>query len=283
MSSQLRRWHVYATLAILVLAAVSSLLGLFRPGHYRDAPGLVESYQLQDLTILLVGVPVLAIGLWYALQHSPSGRIVWLGGLSYMTYMWASIGIQVAFNELYLVYVGLFSLSLFTLVGGLVTTDADEIRDAIDGRIRERLYSGFLGLIGIGLAALWLSDIVPALLTGTTPLIVEETGQQALASHFIDLGVVVPSIFLAAAWLTQRRPWGYVFAGVVLVLGATLGVSISSMTLLLGTGDTVTVSPIAALLSFLPVLLAAVLAITYVRSMRGRRRQPPDDDRRQSA
>ena len=94
MASQLRRWHVLTTVSILVLAALSTLLGLFRPGHYRDAAGLVESYQMQDLTILVVGIPVLAGGLWYAMRGSLRGRVVWLGGLAYMTYMWVSIAVQ---------------------------------------------------------------------------------------------------------------------------------------------------------------------------------------------
>jgi hypothetical protein len=84
---------------ILVLAGTSSLLGLVRPGHYQAAPGLVESYRMQDLTILVVGIPVPAVGLWYAMRDSPRGRIVWLGGLAYMTYMWASIAVQIPFKN----------------------------------------------------------------------------------------------------------------------------------------------------------------------------------------
>lgn len=283
MSSELRRWHVSTTVSILGLAAFSTLLGLFRPGHYRDTPGLVESYQMQDLTILLIGIPVVAGGLWYAIRGSPRGRVVWLGGLAYMTYMWASIAVQITFNELFLVYVALFGLSLFTLVGGVVTTDADAIRSAVEGRIRPSLYSGFLVLIGVGLAVLWLSDIVPALLDGTIPLLVEEAGPQAMVSHVIDLGVVVPAIFLTAAWLYQRRTWGFVFAGVVLVLGATLAASISSMTLVLGGGDAVTVSPVAAFFSFMPVIVAAVLAVKYVLSMKSEGQSSAGDHRRQTA
>lgn len=271
MTNHLRGWHVWTTGSILGLATLSTLVGLFRPGHYRDAPGVVESYQMQDLTVLVVGVPVLAIGLWYARRGSQRGRVVWLGGLAYMTYMWASIAVQIAFNELFLVYVALFGLSLFTLVGGFVTTDPDAIRRAVEGRIRPSVYSGFLVLIGLGLAALWLSDVVPALLGGTTPLIVDEAGPQAMVSHVIDLGVVVPAIFLTAAWLYQRRTWGFVFAGVVLVLGATLATSIASMTLVLAGGDTVTVSLGAAFFSFLPVIIATVLAVKYVLSMSGDR------------
>ncbi|MUV58502.1 hypothetical protein GJ632_16420, partial [Halogeometricum sp. CBA1124] len=159
MTSQLRRWHVLSTVAILALAAVSSLLGLLRPGHYRDAPALVAQYQLQDLTVLLVGLPVLAVGLRYAMRGSPRGRIVWLGALAYSTYTWLSVAVQVSFNDLFLAYVALFSLSLFTLVGGLVTTDAAAVREALEGRIRTSLYAGALVVVGLGLAALWLSDV----------------------------------------------------------------------------------------------------------------------------
>lgn len=278
MASELRRWHVLTTISILGLATFSTLVGLFRPGHYRDIPGLVESYQMQDLTILMVGVPVLAVGFWYTIRESPRGRIVWLGGLAYMTYMWASIAVQITFNELFLVYVALFGLSLFTLVSGFATTDAHAIRSAVEEHIRPSMYSGFLVLIGLGLATLWLADIVPALLGGTTPLIVAEAGPQAMVSHVIDLGVVVPGIFLTAAWLYQRRTWGFVFAGVVLVLGATLAASISSMTILLGGGDTVTVSPVAAFFSLVPVIIAAVLAVKYVLSMKGEGQPLAGDD-----
>jgi hypothetical protein len=283
MVTQLRRWHVFATIAILAFAAASTLLGLFRPGHYRDAPALVESYQLQDLTILLVGIPVLAVGLWYATRGSLRGRIVWLGGLAYMTYMWLSVGVQVSFNDLFLVYVALFGLSLFTFVGGVVTTDADAVREALDGRIRPARYAASLALIGLGLGVLWLSDLAPAVLGRTTPLIVREAGPQAIVTHFVDLGVVVPAILLSAAWLARRRTWGYVFAGVVLVLGATLAAPISVMTLVLMTGDSVTVSPVAAVFTFLPVVVSAALAVTYVRSMEQGRRLSTGDDRRQAA
>lgn len=282
MTSQLRRWHVLSTVAILALAAVSSLLGLLRPGHYRDAPALVAQYQLQDLTVLLVGLPVLAVGLRYAMRGSPRGRIVWLGALAYSTYTWLSVAVQVSFNDLFLAYVALFSLSLFTLVGGLVTTDAAAVREALEGRIRTSLYAGALVVVGLGLAALWLSDVALALASGTVPLVVLEAGPQAMASHVLDLGVVVPSILLSAAWLYRRRTWGYVFAGVVLVLGATLAASISAATVVFALGDAVTITPVAAVFTFLPVAVAAVLAVRYVLAMDGGR-PPAGGEPRQSA
>jgi hypothetical protein len=276
---QLRRWHVLATIVVVILAAVSSLFGLFQPGHYRAASGLVQSYRMQDLTILAVGIPVLTAGLWYAIQDSPRGRIVWLGGLAYMTYMWASIAIQIPFNDFFLVYVALFGLSLFTFVSGTVTTDAGAIRRTLEDRLNTSLYSGALGVIGLGLGALWLSDILPPLIRGTTPLLIEESGPQAMATHVIDLAVVVPSIFLSAAWLYRERTWGYVFAGVELVLGATLAAPIGLMTLVFMAGDTVTISPVAAFFTFLPILVSAALAVAYLRSMGPQPESSAESDR----
>jgi hypothetical protein len=281
MASQLHPWHRIATVAIIALAALSSLVGLFRPNHYDAAPDLVTAYQVQDLTILLIGIPVLATGLWLQMRNSPRGRIVWLGALAFMTYIWASIAVQIPYNELFLVYVALFGLSLFTLVGGILTTDADAVRQRVEGHINAALYSGVLLVIGSGLAALWLSDLLPSLLRGTTPALVEDSGPQALASHVIDLGVVVPSIFLAAVWLLRGRTWGYVLTGVVLILGATLAAPIGIMTLVLMTGETVAVSPIAGFFTFLPIVVSAVLAVMYLRSM-GRAQPPRDEYRSQS-
>jgi hypothetical protein len=282
MTTKLHRWHVVTTAAVIVLTIATSLVGLFREGHYRAPPGLVDAYQMQDLAMLLVGVPVLTLGLWYAVHNTQRGRIVWLGGLAYMTYMWASIAIQIPFNEFFLVYVALFSLSLFTLVGGLLTTDAEGVQRALDGRLNTTVYSGALVVIGLGLATLWLSDIVPPLLRGTTPSLVTEAGPQAMASHVLDLGVVVPSILLAAVWLSRERPWGYVLAGVVLVLGSTLAAPIGLMTVTLMLGGTVTVSPIAAVFTFVPILAAAVFAVTYILSMAEPGPTTGDQDRRQS-
>jgi len=267
-----RRWQTRATVAVLALSVVATLLGLLRPGHYNATPEATLLYRVQDATIILVGVPVLALGLWYATRGSLRGRVVWLGGLAYSTYMWASVGLQVPYNEFFLGYVALFSLSLFAFVGGLVTTDAGAVRRALEGRVSTSLYGGALVLIAAGLGVLWLADIVPALLAGTTPRIVEEGGRGTLVTHLVDLGVVVPSLFVAGAWLRRGRTWGYLLGGVALVLGAVLASSISAMTLALIGGETITVSPVAAVFTFLPVLVSAVLAVRYVASMGG------DDD-----
>lgn len=274
--STLRRWHVYSTIGIVVLTTVSSLLGLFRTGHY--PPELLPAFYVQDALLVLVGVPALALGLRYAMAGSLRGRIVWLGALAYVTYLWLSIGLQVPFNRFFLGYVVLFALSLFTFVGGTATVDANAVRRSVADRLSERVYAAVLLVIALGLAILWLAELVPATVTGTAPPLVAEVGPQALVSHFVDLAVVVPALVIAAGWLRRGRPWGYVFAGVGLVFGALLAPTIAGMTIVLVLTGEVTVPFVALVFTMIPILLAALVAARYVSLISGHDRTASSDD-----
>ena len=264
-SRSIPRWQRVSTIAIAVLTAVSSALGLLRPNHY--PPELLPQFYVQDAIVLVLAVPVLVAGLWFALRGSLRGRVVWVGTLAYMTYVWASMGLQVPFNRFFLGYVALFVLSLFTFVGATLDLDATAVRRAVEGRISERRYAAFLLVIAAGLAVLWLAELVPATLTGDPPLLVEEQGPMALVSHFVDLSVVVPALTVVGVWLWRRRTWGYALAGVSLVFGGLIAPTITATTvaILLTGGQTVPV--VATVFTVVPAVVAAVLAVLYLRAM----------------
>jgi hypothetical protein len=266
MSTRPSSWQVRATVAVVALSVVATLLGLVRAGHYREPPALAAQYVAQDAAVLVVGVPATAVGLWAATRGSRRGHLVWLGSLAYMAYVWGSVGLQVRFNEFFLGYVALFSLSLFTLLSAVAAVDAEAVRDALADEVSERLYGGFLLAVAGGLAALWLAEVIPATLAGTAPPLVDEIGPQATVSHFLDLAVVVPALALAARWLLSARPWGYVFAGVGLVFGALLAPTILATTLVVLAVGEVTVPTVAVVLTVLPLVVAAALAVAYVRA-----------------
>lgn len=263
MSRSIRRWHVLTTLGILFLSAVSSLLGLLRAGHYNEPVELLPRIYAQDAVVLSVAIPILALGVWYARRGSIRGTVVWLGALAFMTYIWATYALTMTFNAFFLGYVVLFSLSLFTLVGGVLTLDVESLHRSLDGRLSRRLYGGFLGVVAVGLAALWLSEIVPALLTGTVPAAVEEFGAQATDTYVLDLGVVVPSLAVTARWLWQKRAWGYALTGVLLVFAAVLAPAITAITVVdVQEGVTMSVPVIAG--SIVPPLVGAAFAGAYL-------------------
>jgi hypothetical protein len=273
MTSTVPRWQRGSTLLLALLTTAVVVIGFTRPEQY---PAVVRTpLFVQDAVVLLVGVPALIVGLWTARRGSLAGRIVWLGALTNSAYVWLSVGLQVPFNRFFLAYAALFCLSLFTLVGGVLATDPEFLRSALEDRLPERLYAGALLVIAGGLALLWLAELVPATVSGRPPTLVTEVGPQALVSHFVDLSIVAPGLAVAGLWLRRGRPWGYVLAGIGVVFGAILAPTLTGATVVFALAGDVTVSTAVVGFTVLPALLAVVLAVGYLRAL-SLARQPTD-------
>jgi hypothetical protein len=226
--STLPRSYVLASVAMLLLTVVATVVGLFVPGFYRDAPVLLPQVYGQDLLTLAVAVPALSISLYFSTNGSSRAYVVWLGVVGYLLYTYGSYAFMTAFNELYLVYVALLWLSLFTFVGGVARLDAEALKRAV-GDVPVRSYVGLQLLFVVLVLLLWLSEIVPATLAGSAPESVLEAGLPTNVIYSLDLGILVPAFALSAHWLRKRRPWGYAFTAILLVKIATLGGAVMAM------------------------------------------------------
>ena len=265
---RLSRPYVVASTLTLVLAVVATVVGLFVPGFYRDAPVLLPQLYGQDLLTLVVAVPALAGSLYAAYSGSLRGYVVWLGVTGYVLYTYATYAFLTAFNELYMVYVALFGLSLFTLIGGVTRVDPSALQAALDDH-PVRGYVAFQLLVAGLVALLWLGEVGPASLAGTRPPSIAETTLPVPVIQSMDLAVVVPAFALSAALLWKQRAWGYVFTGVLLVKGTTLGLAVLAMIVfLLRDGQPV---PLPQIVIF-AVLSATGLALVtrFVRAVPGR-------------
>lgn len=224
----LPRPYRIASLAILILTTGATIVGLFVPRFYRDDPVLLPQMYGQDLLTLVIAVPALTTSLYYANRGSVRGYLVWLGVTGYLLYTYASYAFMTAFNELYLVYTTLLWLTLLTFVGGMARLDAAALKSELR-ELSVRPYVAFqLLLVGL-VSSLWLSEILPATLAGTTPASITEPGLPTSVIYSLDLGVIVPAFALTAYWLWKRHPWGYAFTAVLLVKIVTLGGAVLAM------------------------------------------------------
>lgn len=221
----------------------------------------------QDVVTLALGVPLLAVGLWLAMRGSLRGYVVWLGALGYMLYTWASYALMLYFNEFFLGYVALFGLSLYAFVGGILHLDPDAVRSGLDGRLPNRLMIAYLLGMGLFIPAGWLAEIVPATLDGTAPETVQLAQVPTSVIYAMDLAVLLPAVLVTAVWLRQRRAWGYVFTGVLLVKFATLGLAVLAMEVrssVTGVGGEVGMMAVFAFIAF----ASAALGGTYLVALR---------------
>ncbi len=220
---------IWLSALIVILAVPTHLIGLLAPSIYRDPAVLLPQNRGTDLVTLALAIPLLAFTATAVARGSLRFRPLWLGALAYLVYAYGMYAMAVRWNPLFLVYVALFGLSLFTLIIGLVQTDAAQVRAALTAPLPVRLVAAYLTGIGVIVAAMWLGEEVRALVSGTIPSSVLQFETPTNIVHVFDLGVVLPAMILAAVQLLRRRPWGVVLAGMLLVKASTIGVWVIAM------------------------------------------------------
>jgi len=204
------RWLCGALGALVLVAAVPTF---FVDGILNGTPVMNGSARGTALTMFVLALPVLAVGLVASAQGSVRGRAALIGALAYLTYNATLLVYATPFNELYLAYVALLGVALWTLVSALL----DPLPLIQPGpRMPVRGIAAFI-LTVVALNALaWLSFAVPDL-GEDPPGFLEGTGLTTNPIHVQDLAVWLPALSIVAVLLWQRRPSGVLLAGAGLV------------------------------------------------------------------
>jgi hypothetical protein len=179
---------------ILLLMVVASAGGLWIGGLYQDPASVVAMLRAYDLVTLVVVVPALAVALLPSLRGSPGARLVWLSALAYAVYDYATYVFGSAFNDLFLVHIALFSLSVFALALALANLDVASIAAGFRAGTPTRSVSVLLALPTVGLAAMWSFYALRFAFTGAAPgesLLVLPSASVHLG-YVLDLALLVP-------------------------------------------------------------------------------------------
>ena len=140
---------VWLSSLIAVLALVAAAIGLFYQdegssfsfttlrgetvqiygqGLYRyDLPITAVGFRAADAITLVLALPLLVISLVLYRRGSLKGGLLLVGVLAYFLYNYGSMASGAAYNSLFLVYVALFSASLFGLVLSLTSFDVQAL------------------------------------------------------------------------------------------------------------------------------------------------------------
>jgi hypothetical protein len=223
-----RIW-LWLTGPIAFLVAIAAGVGFFVEDFYRDAPLNAAQAVGQDLITLVVAFPVLVVSAILALRGSLRAHLVWLGVLGYLVYTYASYALAIEFNSLFLVYVALLGLSLYTLIGGLATTDFAETKAHFSRGTPVKAVSIFLGVVAALFYFMWLSEDIPALIAGEVPQGIIEAEAPTDVVHVLDMAWILPANVLTAIWLWRRRALGYALAGTLLSFLSLLVLAVMSM------------------------------------------------------
>jgi hypothetical protein len=227
------------SLVISVLVTTASVLGLVVPGVYeQETKNWATQARGQDIGNLVAVVALLVSGFGY---HKGSQRagLVWLGALLYLVYAYVVYSMAVHFNALFLVYVatlGVASYAVMFKLNGLRAETANHPEPAA------RTAAGLTSItIGVLFGLLWLSELIPATLSGEVPQSVTDAGLWVNPVHVIDLAVLLPALIIAGWRTVQGKAAGEFFVVPLLTFSVLMGTSIVAAMVLMtieGFGNT---------------------------------------------
>lgn len=231
--------------------------------YYWDTVSSAAQMQANDLVTLVVGLPLLAISFWLTQRGSLRGRLMLAGTLGFILYTYITMTFGAHYNALFLVYVALFSLSLFAFVLVMISFDLETLPAHFSAKLPRGWIAGLLFFAAAFLTLAWLGRIAAAFAPGAVPALENTTSMFVQA---MDLGLIVPGCILAGVLLLRRRPWGYLLASVGLTKFLTLGVAVS----LMGLNMARVGAPVSAVeLGIFPIitLLNLIMAIALLRNV----------------
>ena len=226
--------------------------------YYWDTVSSAAQTQANDLVTLVLGLPLLAISFWLTLRGSLRGRLMLTGTLAFILYTYITMCFGAAYNKLFLIYVALFSLSLFAFILSMMSFDLKTLPAHFSEKLPRGWISGLLFLAAAFLSLAWLGRVAATFTTGAIPALENTT---SMFIQVMDLGIVVPLCVLSGLLLLRRSAWGYLLASVGLMKFLTLVTAVSVMGLNMARVG-VPVSPIE--LGVFPTLALADLIMTVM-------------------
>jgi hypothetical protein len=194
--------------------------------YYYDTVSSSAQQQGNDIVTLFVALPMLVISTMMAFHGSLRGRLLLTGTIGFFLYTYMSMSMLTMFNALFLVYVSLFSLSLYAFILCMMSFDLDTLSQHFSDKLPHEWIAALLFFIGGFLIIAWLGKVLPPIFQNTQPVLDNAT---TFVIQAMDLGLIVPLAVLSGILLLRRSAWGYLLTSVFVLKTIALGLAVSAM------------------------------------------------------
>lgn len=223
---QKSRLTAIMTLTLSFLALYASFAGVLDKNLYTDVLKagtisifLVSGSIAQDIISIPTSLVLLILSLIFLKHQNYKTFITILGLTGYLFYGYGLYVMQGQYTSIYLVYLAIFGLSLYSMIFGLTSFRPDSIKYCYLPQALRKLISIFLITIVLVLVPIWLTLI--------TSDISKHMPSDTYAVFILDLGVVFPAFGIIATLLLRNKPFGNILAGVALFKAFTVCLSVA--------------------------------------------------------
>lgn len=211
---------------VSVLSAYCALMGFCDKSLYGDviSTGVFKMSFMagtisQDIITIASSVLMMILIALYGKSKDIRIIICITGLLSFYLYGYGTYVISALYTSLYIVYMIIFTLSLFGLVMGISGFTSDIVKNLYLPNWLRISGSAFLSLIVFIFMGKWIADIIPYTQTHTAP--------DFYAIYILDLCIVMPFFIITIYMLIKKAKSAYILLGIALVKTTTLMLSVS--------------------------------------------------------
>jgi hypothetical protein len=193
--------------------------GIYKNDSYFMAP----IFKGTDCTMLFLAIPLLIMALIMDIKKNTlKTKLFAVSLVALFVYYSASYSFGVVYNVLHLVYIALFSCSMYALIIGFVLLKDYVIKpsekiDTVGLKI-------FLFFCGLSLFVAWLPDIIVSLANKKSLELIEVYTTQI--TYVLDMGLLSPLMFVCLYSLSKKGNMGYILLGIILSMLIIVGVMV---------------------------------------------------------
>jgi hypothetical protein len=193
--------------------------GIYKNDSYFMAP----IFKGTDCTILFLAIPLLIIALIMNIKKETIKTNLFITAIiALFVYYSASISFGVIYNVLHLIYIALFSCSIYALIIGFMLLKKYTIN------IPVKMYTNgikiFLFICGLSLFVAWLPDIIASLINKKSLGLIEIYTTQI--TYVLDMAIISPLIFICLYNLSKNNNMGYILLGIILNVLRVVGIMV---------------------------------------------------------
>lgn len=226
-----KKW-VFIFVPVLLLTVVSSLVSLLSPDFYfRDSAIIAMKSNHLDMVNLGFVVPLGIVMFVLALKDKLWAKLFILGIMANLAFMFGFNAFSLFFNELFLVYVAIFSLTIFGIILGY--RDVRRTGDYSENRTKIRVSACFLMLFAVTAYTAWLIEVITSTVNGNVPESIAGMNLPSSVVHVFDMSLALPMIIIGALMLFQRKTSGLIVSSITVTFTFLICISILWMELAL--------------------------------------------------
>ena len=214
---------VSAILAIVVsiIAMICTSKGIWDSTTYGDLLSLkIISENLyygsiaQDISMLMVSIILFCLSVYFLLNNKPKVLIAIIGLIWCEFYAFGLYVIQGQYTNIYYLYLGIFGLSIYGMIFGLLSFGVVKEEDVMLPKRIIRWVGGFLSTILVMMIPLWILRMIPNIMANKPA--------ETYGVFVMDLGIVFPAIGIITVMLFRNKAFGKILAGVALIKTCSL-------------------------------------------------------------